>query len=270
MPRARRLVVNADDFGFTRDVNEGIVRCFQNGILRSTTLMANGAAFDNAVRLAVENPGLDIGCHLVLTGGKTVSNPVSHLPETVPQLLCNLPSAEWIVREFRAQVDKTLRSGIRPTHLDTHKHTHLLPRVLEAVLSIAEEYAIPWVRRPFDLPLVAPRPSMSPALTAAALRPLQIPFTEALLRRRCRATDYFAGFRMTGKFQTDQLLELLDNIPAGTGELMCHPGLCGPELQSAPTRLKKSREAELRALTAPQVKRRAAELGVRFVSFAEL
>ncbi len=266
----RRLVVNADDFGFTRDVNEGIVRCFRNGILRSTTLMANGAAFDDAVRLAAENPGLDVGCHLVLTGGNTVSTPVSRLPETIPQLLRNLPSSEWIVRELRAQVDKTLRSGIRPTHLDTHKHTHLLPKVLEAVLLVAEEYAIPWIRRPFDLPLGAPRPSLRRALAAAALRPLQIPFAEALRRRRRRATDYFAGFRMTGKFQTGQLLELLDNLPAGTGEFMCHPGVCGSELQAAPTRLKASREAELQALTSPRIQQRAAELGIAFVSFAEL
>ncbi len=232
--------------------------------------MANGAAFEDAVCRATENPDLDIGCHLVLTGGKTVSEPVSRLPETIPQLLYNLPSSEWIVREFRAQVNKTLQSGIRPTHLDTHKHTHLLPRVLEALLLIAKEYAIPWIRRPFDLSGGAPRLSLPLSLIAAAVRPLQIPFTEALLRRRYCATDYFAGFRMTGKFQTEQLLELLDSLPVGTGEFMCHPGICGSELQSAPTRLKKSREAELRALTSPQVERRAADLGIEFVSFAEL
>ncbi len=270
MPRTRHLVVNADDFGFTRDVNEGIVQCFRNGVLRSTSLMANGAAFEDAVRRAAENPGLDVGCHLVLTGGETVSAPVSPLPETIPQLLRNLPSAQWIAREFRAQVNKTLDAGIRPTHLDTHKHTHLLPPALDAALLIAEEYAIPWIRRPFDLPLGAPRPSLRRSLAAAALRPLQIPFAEALRRRRCCATDYFAGFRMTGKFQTEQLLELLDSLPAGTGEFMCHPGICGPELQAAPTRLKASREAELQALTSPRVAQRAAELDIAFVSFAEL
>lgn len=271
MPRARRLVVNADDFGFTRDVNEGIVRCLRHGILRSTTLMANGAAFDDAVRLAGENPGLDVGCHLVLIGGESVSSPVSRLPATIPLFLRSLPSAEWLAREFRAQVEKTIRAGIRPTHLDTHKHTHLLPKVREAVLQIAEEYEIPWVRRPFDLPLGFLAPNLHRALAAAALHPLQkIPFTEALARRSLRATDYFAGFRMTGGLQTEQLLELFERLPAGTGELMCHPGICGAELRAAPTRLQESREAELRALTSPRVRRRAADLGIDFVSFADL
>ena len=64
----RKLVVNADDFGFTRDVNQGIVEAHTNGILTATTLMSDGPAFDDAVRLAKENPTLDIGVHLVLVG----------------------------------------------------------------------------------------------------------------------------------------------------------------------------------------------------------
>ena len=76
----RRLVVNADDFGFTRDVNQGIVEAHRNGILTATTLMATGAAFDDAVRLAKENPALDVGCHLVLAGSPG-------FPDTVAQLI---------------------------------------------------------------------------------------------------------------------------------------------------------------------------------------
>ena len=66
------LVTNADDFGFNSDVNSGIVEAYQNGILTAATLMANGDAFEDAVRLAAENPGLDIGCHLVLVGGRSL------------------------------------------------------------------------------------------------------------------------------------------------------------------------------------------------------
>ena len=73
----KRLVVNGDDFGFTPDVNEGIVEAHRHGILTSTTLMANGAAFDDAVRLASQNPTLDIGCHLVLIGGRSALPPSS-------------------------------------------------------------------------------------------------------------------------------------------------------------------------------------------------
>ena len=270
MSTVRRLIVNADDFGFTRDVNEGILQCFRDGILRSTTLMANGDAFDDAVSLAAKNRDLDIGCHLVLIGGQAVSEPATKLPTTLPALIRHLPRRDWIQNEFQAQIEKLIQSGIRLTHLDAHKHTHLVPRVLDAMLRVARDFEIPWIRRPFDLPRVATRSSLKTALISAAIRPLQIPFSESLRSHRCRATDYFAGFRMTGEFQTTQLLELLEGLPPGTGEFMCHPGINGPELMSAPTRLKASREEELQALTSPRVQQRAAELGIEFVSFAEL
>ena len=87
---SRRLIVNADDFGFTHDVNAGIVEARRRGILRSTTLMANGAAFDDAVRLARENPDLDVGCHLVLVGGRSLSRPGELLPKSLSELIWRL------------------------------------------------------------------------------------------------------------------------------------------------------------------------------------
>ena len=149
----RKLVVNADDFGFTRDVNQGIVEAYRNGILTSTTLMATGAAFDDAVCLARENSALDIGVHLVLVGEPP-------FPITIAQLMrAMLLGRIRVYEELRAQVRRILDAGLEPTHLDTHKHTHLLPPVLDAVARLSEEYKIPWVRRPFDFPLTpATRP----------------------------------------------------------------------------------------------------------------
>ena len=141
------LVVNADDFGFTRDVNAGIVEAHRNGILTATTLMATGDAFDDAVRLAKETPSLDIGCHLVLVGAPG-------FPLTIPQLVRAVALGRIrIYDELVQQVRRIVDAGLSPTHLDTHKHTHLLPPVLEAVARISEEFRIPWVRRPFDFPL---------------------------------------------------------------------------------------------------------------------
>src|SRR5580692_1695074 len=117
----RKLVVNADDFGFTRDVNQGIVEAHQRGILTATTLMATGAAFDDAVRLARENPTLDIGCHLVLVGQ-------APYPPTVAKLVSAVMLGRIrIYQELSTQVRRILDVGLEPTHLDTHKHTHLLP-----------------------------------------------------------------------------------------------------------------------------------------------
>src|ERR1700760_3328441 len=101
----KRLIVNADDFGFTSDVNEGIVEAHRDGILTATTLMANGAAFDHAVSLARETPSLDVGCHLVLVQGRSVLDPSRALPATLPELLRALLRRQVpIYEELSAQV----------------------------------------------------------------------------------------------------------------------------------------------------------------------
>lgn len=230
----RKLIVNADDFGFTRDVNEGILEAHQRGILSSTSLMANGAAFDDAVRLARENPSLDVGCHLVLVGGHSLLEPGQALPARVRELAAALAFRRIrVYEELAAQVRKTLETGIQPTHLDTHKHIHLWPPVLKAVARISQEFHVPWVR----LPLLWRKRA------------------RAFLRRHgCRTTDHFAGYRLTGRLSAEELVRFIRELPAGATELMCHPGRCGPELRSAPTRLKESRQRELEALTAPETR----------------
>ena len=256
----RRLVVNADDFGFTRDVNAGIVEAHHNGILTATTLMATGDAFDDAVRLAREVPSLDIGCHLVLVGAPG-------FPSTVPELVRSIAFGRIeIYDELARQVRRILDAGLNPSHLDTHKHTHLLPPVLDAVGRISEEFRIPWVRRPFDFPL---QPG-GVGWTNRMMRLMSGRFASALARRHCRSTDWFAGFRLTGKYRTGDLAELIRALPEGSTEFMCHPGRCGDELRSARTRLKASREEELRALTAPEVRTALEEAGVTLTNYREL
>jgi predicted glycoside hydrolase/deacetylase ChbG (UPF0249 family) len=213
-----RLIVNADDFGFTPDVNDGIIEAHRNGILTATTLMANASAFDHAVALAHKTPTLDIGVHLEF--------------ETP------------LYASFRKQIEKIIAAGIKPTHLDVHRHRHLLPHVLRAVARVARDFNIAWVRRPFDL---KPRTNVSKAMHLAR------PFFAASLRG-LKTTDYFTGFQLTGTLNTDTLLEALYHLHPGLTEFMCHPGFHGAALDTAPTRLKQSREIELRALTSPSVK----------------
>lgn len=263
MTAAKRLIVNADDFGFTRDVNAGIVEAHRTGILTATTLMANGAAFDDAVRLAGENPRLDVGCHLVLVQGGSVLAPASPLPATLGQLVRAIGLGRIrIYDELTAQVRRVLDRGIVPTHLDTHKHTHLLPQVLDAVVRISGEFRIPWVRRPFDFGATS--------LVGRLLRVSGGRFRRVLERHGCRMTDYFAGFQMTGRFGAPELAELIRRLPTGTTEFMCHPGRCGVELRAARTRLKESREIELYALTAPDTRQALEEAGVKLVNYREL
>lgn len=260
----RTLIVNADDFGFTRDVNEGIVHAHRAGILTATTIMATGAAFDHAVNLARDNPDLDIGCHLVLVGGPG-------MPATVAELIRALALRRVSVySQLNEQVDRILAAGIRPTHLDTHKHTHLLPPVLEAVARISQERQIRWVRRPFDLPIPAGGAAMKTRLANRAMSLIRPVFSGALRRRGCRATDHFAGFRLTGRFDARDLARLIGSLPPGITEFMCHPGFCTDELRAARTRLKESRRKELDALTDPEVRRALEAAGVRLATYAQL
>ncbi|MGE5644884.1 MAG: ChbG/HpnK family deacetylase [Acidobacteriota bacterium] len=258
---AKALITNADDFGFTRDVNAGIVEAHRNGILTATTLMANGAAFADAVRLAAENPALDIGCHLMLVqGASTLTG--APLPSTLAELLRAVALNRLrIYDELASQIRRIMAAGLHPTHLDTHKHTHLLPPVLDAVARLSEEFSIPWVRRPFDFG--------STSVTGRALRLMGGHFRRVLARHNCRTTDHFAGFQMTGKFRAPELAALIRRLPEGTTEFMCHPGHCTAELKAAPTRLKESRETELAALTSSEVKQALADAGVELIAYRQ-
>jgi chitin disaccharide deacetylase len=254
------LVVNADDFGFTRDVNAGIVEAHRSGILTATTLMATGDAFDDAVRLARETPSLDIGCHLVLVGSPGFPLTVGELVRAVALRRID------IYGKLSQQVRRIVDAGLSPTHLDTHKHTHVLPPVLDAIARISEEFQIPWVRRPFDFPLQPGGVGWKNKL----MRLMSGRFRNALAQHHCRSTDWFAGFRITGDYGSEDLVSVIRALPEGVTEFMCHPGRCGDDLRAARTRLKESREEELRALTAPEVRTALAEAGVKLASFRDL
>jgi predicted glycoside hydrolase/deacetylase ChbG (UPF0249 family) len=257
-------VVNADDFGFTPDVNQGIVEAHREGILTATTLMATGAAFEDAVRRAKEAPTLDIGCHLVLVGEDPYPRTVAQLTRAVVLRQIDLYG------ELSSQVRKILRAGVTPTHLDTHKHTHLLPPVLDAVARVSEEFRIPWVRRPFDLPLTAGGVSLTKRAVSSSFAAVRGRFMRVLASHGCRSTDHFAGFQITGNYNAKSLADLIRVLPSGVTEFMCHPGICGPDLRAARTRLKESRAQELEALKSLEVRKALEEADVRLVAYRDL
>lgn len=239
-------------------MNAGIVQAHCTGVLTSTTLMANGSAFDDAVRLAKEIPSLDVGCHLVLVQGTSLLTG-KMLPKGPRQLLFELARGGLdIYAELRLQIEKILAAGITPTHLDTHKHTHLIPRVFRTVTRLASDFKIPYVRLPLDRTI--------------RIAGLSLAFVEAYYRRiaqrhRVLMTDNFLGSRLTGSLTEETLAAAITALPEGLTEFMCHPGLLGPELSKAETRLKESRVRELEALTSPWVRRLLAESGVRLSPF---
>jgi chitin disaccharide deacetylase len=254
---SRLLVVNADDFGFTRDVNRGIVHAHQHGILSATTLMANGDAFDDAVQLARATPSLDVGCHLVLIQGRSLFSG-RDLPETWSELVRALLMRRLdVYGELRVQVQRIVDAGLKPSHFDTHKHTHVLPNVLSAVIRLAQDFAVPFIRLPFD---AGWRP----------VRPLDAWYRGRLRNAQLQTTDHFLGFRLTDTLTEQSLSAALSDLPEGSTEFMCHPGYLGEDLRHARTRLKETRERELEALTSPRVKEIVATQHIVVTNYREL
>jgi hopanoid biosynthesis associated protein HpnK len=288
----KRLIVNADDFGFTRGVNAGIERAFKSGVLTSATIMANGDAFEDAVEIARANPGLGIGCHLAVVGGRPVA-PASEvaslldgrgmLPRTLTELMKMLvrgrARAEEIEREFRAQVERVVRAGITPTHLDSHKHTHTHASVMRAMARVAVEYGIACVRNPFERVFAPARTGraargkrpvyLKQYAMSAAIAPRAPHFKRVARDHGLKTPDYFCGVRLTGLLDGEAMRGVIESLKDGTTELMCHPGIYDEELEGASTRLKRERERELEALTDPATSLCAREHGVKLISYRE-
>ncbi|MFY9692019.1 MAG: ChbG/HpnK family deacetylase [Candidatus Acidiferrales bacterium] len=286
----KELILNADDFGLTKGVNEGIVRAYREGILTSTTLMANALAFDDAVERARANPKLGVGCHLVLTGGPPVS-----APQDVPSLVDKsgrMPSslgafvarvsygairAEDIDRELRAQIGKIRAAGIEPTHLDTHKHTHAHPRVMEVLAQVAQDLGITRVRKPAEYlrdswKMVCGESGAPPKQLAAvaAVRLFSANFDSISKKHGLRSPDTFLGVAATGLLGPEPLCHLIDTLPEGRTEIMLHPGICDEDLARTGSRLQQQRQLELDGLLAPRARRAIDHHRVRLISYREL
>jgi chitin disaccharide deacetylase len=286
----KTLIVNADDFGLTPGVNEGILRAFREGILTSTTIMANGPAFDDAVARTRDCPEIDVGCHLVLVGGKSVAPPAEipslakrdgDLPKTLFELTCRLWSGlvqeADIEREFRAQVERVIAAGITPSHLDTHKHTHAHPSVMNALFRVAKEFKILRVRMPFERGAMrgtSSSPSGGGSITqrmlASAAGMAAPAFRRGLREYNLRSPQHFFGVALTGHLKSAALKHLIETLPEGTSEIVCHPGVCDAELERSETRLKKQREVELEALTDPAILGAVREQQVHLAPYREL
>ncbi|MDQ6598807.1 chitin disaccharide deacetylase [Bacillus salipaludis] len=148
-----QLIVNADDFGFSPGVNYGIIDSYLYGIVNSTTMMMNLTGTDHAIRLAKKNPELQVGIHLVLTCGKPLLKDVPSLvdKEGFFHSLSDLPKANQISideleREWTAQIERFISSGLKPSHFDSHHHVHFIEEFQPVIKNLSEKFGLP-VRR---------------------------------------------------------------------------------------------------------------------------
>src|SRR5215468_8820196 len=285
--QARRLIVNADDFGMTAGVNRAIIEGHTRGAITSSTLMANMPAFDTAVRLARDHPSLGVGLHFNITQGRPVadSSRVSGLIDDrgefwgtstalLGRALTGRLSAEEVVIELRAQIEKALNAGVRLTHVDSHKHTHALPHICEAIIATIKDYGINAVRLPsetwrFDRDARSFKLILQSAGAFGISQLCRISGAK-LKKSGVKTPDFFIGVSRTGFWTKEWLIELIERLPAGASELMCHPGYNDAELGGVKTRLRASRANELRLLTDPDVVAKLKENDVELINFSGL
>ena len=266
-----RLIVNADDFGQTRGINRAVLELHRAGLLTSATLMARAAATDEAIEIARATPTLGVGCHIVLSDGEPVLPPAQiaslldpstnlftpRLPVFLGRLFTGRIRAEEIEAEATAQIQYLQSRGLHVTHVDTHKHTHMFAGVLRPLLRGARACGIHSVRNPFE-PSWAIRATASTGFVRAAqvrsLRCLLSTWHRIISEEGFGAEEGFAttsgtlGVCGTGALDTVTLRRLLDRVPAGTWELVTHPGYNDADLARVRTRLRASRDIEREAL----------------------
>jgi chitin disaccharide deacetylase len=285
----RRLIVNADDFGFTSGVNRAIVEAHTRGVVTSSTLMANGPAFSEAARLSETVPKLSVGCHLVLTDGDPVLG-AERLPSLTDgphfrdgmmafaaRAIAGQMNADEITAETTAQIRKIQAAGIVVSHIDTHKHTHLFPKILRPLLRGAAACGVRSIRNPFGprLPLqsshLLSRPSLwTRSVEVKILGGFAGKFREAVDREGFKTPDGTLGIVVTGALDETLFYAIARSIPEGTWEFVCHPGYNDADLQAGNTRLRESRETELRVLTLPSARQVLADQSIELISYREL
>jgi chitin disaccharide deacetylase len=299
--RVRKLIVNADDFGLTAGVNRGIVESHVGGVVSSATLMANGPAFEDAVTAARSAPNLSVGCHVVLVDGTPI------LPPEVVDTLVAIRSADpdkfysslsafaaramlggfdrdQLVEEVVSQIRKIQGAGLQVTHLDTHKHAHIFPEILAALLRAARICGVRAIRNPIVPVKALPAKQFKSKRDlwkrygqVRILHSFSKPFHQRTKRAGLLTPDGVIGVIETGSVDmTDDssgysslLRQTLKNLPEGTWELVCHPGYNDADLRRVRTRLLDSREEERRLLISGELRQFLEDQKIRIISYRE-
>jgi predicted glycoside hydrolase/deacetylase ChbG (UPF0249 family) len=306
------LIVNADDFGLTAGVNQAIAEAHRHGVVTSATLMAGGRAFDGAAELAQQMPALSVGCHVVLVDGHPISRPEQVRSLLAPAKRPGSPfrrgsvrrvaatmspenkfydgfgniavrclggklQPEQIEEEVATQIRKLQAAGVTVTHVDAHKHTHMLPQIADAIMRAARSCGVRAIRNPFVpiTPLIFAHVLRRPRLwkrytQVTLLRKYLDEFQRRVGEHGMVTTDGSFGVVVTGALDIDLFRAIIGSIPEGTWEFVCHPGYNDAELGLVHTRLRDSRVKELAVLTGEAARHALAEYQVKLISYRDL
>lgn len=232
-----KLIVHGDDLGRSEPINLGIINAFQQGILSSTSIVAQGPAFEHALRIVRTTPGLDVGIHLCLDEYPPCSPETvrrfrarkGQFPTRTTTLLRLLRFRQLDVlaveNEWDAQIRKCLEAGIHPSHLDGHGHCHIHLALVPLVLKLTRKYEIPAVRVPSE-PLGYYGTQGTPTrYVSKVMVKLFCLYARRIWSPHLRSPDNFFGYMAGGKLNVRELDFILPRLRAGVNELMVHVGM---------------------------------------------
>ncbi len=270
---SRRLIINADDYGLSRGVNTGIIEAAETGVVTSASMIVNLPGFDDAVARARSRPPLSLGLHLNLTTGKPLTAAPSltrrktgefyPLPTLIARATLGLVDSSEVARECAAQLDRMIEVGISPTHLDSHRHIHVHPALWPAVLGASCSRGVSNVRIPTE-PIWANARDWK-----ATLKKTGLLMCSRVSRRRARhnaATHFFGLSLQGGSSFAARLFALIPQLPAGTTELMTHPGYADAAL-SEHDAYTWQREEELKVLCSKELRDLILRCDIELASF---
>jgi len=256
----RFLIVNGDDFGWTEGINRGIVQAHREGILTSATLLTCMPGSEHAVELANKNPSLGLGIHLSYTLGKIFPStlaPGLYTLEGKPRfsvvglwmaVAMSKKLREQLYRLFQYQIIWGKERGVEITHIDTHKHLHIWPVIVDLLGGLCLEFGIPAIRLPYESAwweLPHNWKTGIPLIFLSVFRPITKKIVSSY---DLRMPDHFRGIIYTGLWTKSRFMRVLESLSDGVTEIMFHPGY-SMGLHEMPTRLVSSREEEISILT---------------------
>tara|TARA_Y100000310_G_scaffold343459_1_gene451174 strand:+ start:600 stop:1385 length:786 start_codon:yes stop_codon:yes gene_type:complete len=260
----KKLIVNADDFGCSWAVNGGIIQAHEEGIVSSTTAMANMKAFPEAMKLAKKYPSLGVGVHLNIIDGEGLATEHPLGKEFAVKVILGKISRREIEEEFRAQV-AAVDKHLEITHLDTHQHQGVFPHIRKAMVSVAKEFKVKKLRLPSEKGF-----SLNSQLWKKCLIDVFVPATKRLYKKNgLITTQEFYGILNTGGFSVSVLEHFLKQMK-DSAEVMVHPG---KESSYSPLKgdfLVKAKHKELAALVDPGAKDLLKKYNVKLVSYRDL
>lgn len=232
----KKLIINADDFGCSKENNIAILKGLETGIITSTSLMVNLEGFEHAVNEIIPKiPKADIGFHFNITEGKSLTNqPMlcdkeGNFNRLYTALLFNSFKKEFLRQvetEFRAQIEKALRYT-NISHIDSHRHTHAIPSIFNLIVKLAKEYGIPYIRTQNEIPYIVWKKSFNHKFAINIIKNILLnTFTLINKRNKIKTNDYFIGVLYTGYMDEDAILEGLKKVKENSiTEVIFHPAL---------------------------------------------